>query len=117
MISKSEVPMTDEQRGIYRKYKVERTDGSSAPGGKHADCAYFVLDLEHDEFARAALEAYAEACRKTHPDLAADIRHMLAARPCGCRSVGECSHIFSPKTMNEAAARLININEELDAKQ
>lgn len=104
--------MTDEQRGIYRKYKVERTDGSSKPGGKHEQCAYFVLDLEHDEFARPALEAYAKACHATHPDLAADIRHMLAARPCGCRSVGECPHIFRTTTMNEAAARLMDINEE-----
>lgn len=102
----------DTQRGLYRKFKIERTDGSSAVGGKHAQCAYFVLDLEHDDFARSALEAYAEACRKTHPDLAADIGYMLAARPCGCRSAGECKHLFSPTTMNDAADRLLVINDE-----
>lgn len=39
-----------EQRRLYRKYEVCRTDGSSAPGRKHARCAYFVLDLHHDRY-------------------------------------------------------------------
>ena len=33
----------DSDRGIYRKFKVKRTDGSSKPGEKHARRAYFVL--------------------------------------------------------------------------
>lgn len=57
--------MSDEKRGLYRKYDVKRTDGSSGPGGKHEHCAYFVLDLEHDPFAIPALRAYAEAARDT----------------------------------------------------
>lgn len=55
------------------KYKVERTDGSTASGGKHAGCDYFVLDLVHDKFAKVALVAYAEACEHEYPLLARDL--------------------------------------------
>lgn len=65
--------MGDTQKGIYNKFEVRRTDGSSEPGKKHALCDYFVLDLDHDPFAAPALRAYAEACRETHPELAADL--------------------------------------------
>lgn len=95
----------DEERGVYRKYKIERTDGSSAPGGKHAECAYFVLDLAHDDFALPALEAYAKACRKTHPALADDIARVIATRPCGCREAF-CQH-FGPRTPSDAMADTI----------
>lgn len=87
----------DDNRGLYRKYDIKRTDGSSGKGGKHEHCAYFVLDLEHDEFAIPALAAYARACSKTHPSLAADIRHMLRrqadkdAHHCHCREAS-CPH-------------------------
>lgn len=40
--------MSDETKGIYRKFRVTRTDGSSRKGKRHARCTYFVLDLEHD---------------------------------------------------------------------
>jgi len=53
--------MNDAERGLYRKYKVERNDGSSGPGGKHEKCEYFILDLEHDKHAKAALKAYADS--------------------------------------------------------
>ena len=66
--------MSDKAKGLYRKYTVERLDGSSALGGKHADCDYFVLDLIHDEFAHKALIAYALACGQKYPRLAADLR-------------------------------------------
>lgn len=93
--------MADEHRGVYRKYNVTRTDGSSGPDGKHEKCSYWVLDLEHDEYARPALEAYAKACAGKSPKLAADIRDALATRPCGCRAVGECFH-WGPQTLSEA---------------
>lgn len=64
--------MTD-IRPLYEKYRVERTDGRSAAGEKHHGCRYFVLDIDHDPFARAALEAYAKACAERHPMLAADL--------------------------------------------
>ncbi len=72
--------MSDTTNGIYAKYSVERTDGSSAPGGRHERCAYFVLDLEHDPFAFPALRAYAEACAATHPGLARDLFRICGAR-------------------------------------
>ncbi len=97
----------DDGKGIHRKYKIERTDGSSKPGGKHEHCAYFVLDLEHDPFALKALRAYARACRKTHPKLAEDIDAMLAARPCGHRGLSEC-FCFGPQTPSEMAGRLMS---------
>ncbi len=65
----------DEENGVYRKFTVQRTDGSL----KHQDCCYFVLDLNHDQFAQPALAAYAKACRDTHPKLADDIELALAA--------------------------------------
>jgi hypothetical protein len=103
--------MTD---GIHRKYVVTRTDGSSEPGGKHADCAYFVLDLEHDEFAIPALQAYAKACRKTHPELADDIDTIVANRPvrCGCREA-YCPHTpgWGPDGHSEMAHSLMNTKE------
>ena len=64
----------DAGRGIYRKFAVERTDGSSKFGGKHEHCKYFVLDLTHDQFAAAALRAYATACAKKFPKLALDLQ-------------------------------------------
>ena len=64
----------DKERGLYRKFEVKRTDGKSALGKKHEHCRYFVLDLDHDEFAPAAIKAYAKACQKKFPNLAADLR-------------------------------------------
>jgi len=67
----SEKPDTD--RGLYEKYRIERTDGTSAPGQKHHGCEYFVLDLEHDPHALPALRAYAMSCARHFPTLAADL--------------------------------------------
>ena len=66
--------MNDTGRGLYRKYAVERLHD---PSGKHDGCDYFVLDLVHDDLARAALLAYARACREKFPELAADLRARL----------------------------------------
>jgi hypothetical protein len=69
------------EQGLYEKYRVSRTDGSSEPGGKHHGCNHFVLDVDHDPHATAALIAYAAAIESTHPALAADMRrqYRLAA--------------------------------------
>ncbi|KVN27347.1 hypothetical protein WJ63_14365 [Burkholderia pyrrocinia] len=64
---------TNTKQGLFRKFDVRRVDGSDQPGGKHHDCEYFVLDMMHDQHARAALRAYADACAATHPDLSADL--------------------------------------------
>jgi len=67
----------DKGRGLYRKYKIERTDGGHEPGKRHDGCAYFVLDLTHDQFAAPALLAYASACEDEFPQLAADLRESV----------------------------------------
>jgi len=63
--------MSDKERGLYRKYNVERLND---PAGKHRDCHYYVLDLIHDKHAAPALEAYAASCEAEFPDLASDLR-------------------------------------------
>lgn len=65
--------MGDRNWGLYRKFNVERTDGSSEPGGKHQGCEYFVLDLAHDKYAEPALRAYARHCEREYPLLARDL--------------------------------------------
>lgn len=89
--------MDDTKRGLYGKYKVERNDGGSAPGGKHERCEYFVLDLEHDKHAKAALKAYAESCKKEFPQLALDLLDLMQRdSDCGCRSaMHECGRYFT----------------------
>lgn len=69
--------MADPNRGLYAKFNVSRTDGTSAPGGKHDGCDYFVLDLTHDPFALPALIAYERACRDHYPVLTADLREKI----------------------------------------
>jgi len=69
--------MGDKTRGLYGKFDIKRTDGKSEPGQKHDGCDYFVLDLTHDPFAFQALMAYAVACDKEYPLLAADLREKL----------------------------------------
>ena len=69
--------MGDRTRGIYPKFIVSRTDGSSDPGGKHENCFYFVLDCNHDPYARRALKEYAKACAQEYPKLANDIDIIL----------------------------------------
>ncbi len=66
--------MGDKTIGLYEKFHVERVDGSSERGGKHYQCEYFVLDMNHDEHAYAAVKAYADSCEAEYPLLAADLR-------------------------------------------
>jgi hypothetical protein len=61
--------------GIIAKYHVRKIND---PDLKHLDCFFFVLDPEHDPFARAALAAYAQACNSTYPRLAMDLRAKLS---------------------------------------
>lgn len=71
--------MGDPSRGIYHKFNVTRMDGKDAPGEKHHRCRYFVLDLDHDPHAAAALDAYAQACQMVYTALAGDLRAEAAA--------------------------------------
>lgn len=50
-----------EDVGLYKKFNVSRTDGRERPGQKHFGCRYFVLDLDHDPHAPAAIRAYAKS--------------------------------------------------------
>jgi len=69
--------MSDKQKGLYGKFNVARTDGKSAPGQKHENCEYFVLDITHDPFAIPALQAYATACAKEYPALFIDLLELI----------------------------------------
>jgi hypothetical protein len=68
---------SDMHKGLYQKYKISRTDGRDKPGEKHHGCAYFVLDMNHDPHARAALKAYADSCRSTRGELAEDLDRLV----------------------------------------
>lgn len=69
--------MSEKPAGLYRKFKVERTDGQSAPGGKHHGCEYFVLDMNHDKHALAAIRAYIRSLAEAEecPELIEDLQH------------------------------------------
>lgn len=73
-----EQEQTDSERGLYRKYAVQRVDD---PDGKHTDCPYFVLDIKHDIHARRALLAYIVDCGEKFPQLAADLMKLLNTTP------------------------------------
>ena len=60
--------------GLYNKFIVNRMDGRDEIGKKHYGCEYFVLDLDHDRHAAAALFAYADSCHADYPVLAQDLR-------------------------------------------
>ena len=90
--------MSDKTIGLYEKFKVERTDGSSVEGGKHEGCEYFVLDLTHDPLAMPALETYAYHAEKAgYALLAADLRAKVTLRSGAAPATPivrkiECSH-------------------------
>lgn len=63
----------DKTKGAYGKYKISRLDGSTKKGGKHRGCRFFVLDLDHDLHAAAALRAYAKSCMHEFSALSSDL--------------------------------------------
>lgn len=71
--------MGDRTRGLYNKFIVRRTDGSSEIGGRHYCCSYFVLDVDHDPHAIAALKAYALGCADEYPLLSRDLKMVIDA--------------------------------------
>lgn len=73
--------MKQSQRGLYEKFTVNRTDGTDQPGGKHDGCEYFVLDLNHDKHAAAAIKAYIDSCQYEYPILAKDLLKKLPFIP------------------------------------
>lgn len=61
----------DTKRGLYGKYRVEKSNGK--PTGP-----VFVLAYATDPHARVALAAYADSCETDYPQLAADLRASLS---------------------------------------
>lgn len=83
--------MTDEKRGLYMKYIVEKSDGSTCD----PEACYFVLRLDTQPEARAAMRVYADGIREELPQLADDIEDCcdeLEQRvDCNCREAN-CPH-------------------------
>ena len=72
--------MNDNLKGLYPKFRIERTDGRDAKGEKHENCEYFVLDATHDPRALKALRTYAADCQISEPvapELASDLQEMI----------------------------------------
>ena len=90
-----------EQQGLFNKFEVRRTDGSSDPGGKHHGCEYFVLDVDHDSHAKAALSAYADSVEPTHPQLAADMRSRYGLSQAVREAVPEIDQRCSPSILSK----------------
>lgn len=57
----------------YEPFRVERTDGSSDPGGKHERCRYHVLNLNDDPCAVSAIKFYAVLCASDFSLLSNDL--------------------------------------------
>lgn len=72
--------MSEQRDGLYTKYVIRRMDGRDAPGEKHENCTYYVLDLTHDKHAIPAIHAYADSCREENPKLALDLEMLAAER-------------------------------------
>lgn len=79
--------------GVCGKYIIEKADGSPVD----PEATYFVLRLDVDPAARAAMWAYAEATgnEKLAGDITACLNE-LEEPPCGCREA-DCPHarVFS----------------------
>lgn len=82
----------DKERGLYRKYNVERVDGKPLKGG-----GALVLEFG-DPQAWNAIEEYADRIRVSNPQFADDLRRLTqqqrnlhrAPDACGwCRGTGE----------------------------
>lgn len=63
----------DDKKGLYGKYRVEKSDGSRMD----PKAVYFTLRIDTDPYARAAVRAYIEACRAEQPELAGDLERVL----------------------------------------
>lgn len=63
---------SDQNRGLYNKYRVERVDGKQRG-------PYFVLDYQNDPYAAIAVFAYADVVEREYPLLARDLRQAVRA--------------------------------------
>jgi hypothetical protein len=62
-----------EKKGLYGKYRIEKTDGSAVD----PKAVYFTLRLDTDRHARRAIQAYVESCREEQPELARDLEKLI----------------------------------------
>lgn len=108
-----------EQQGVFRKFEVRRVDGSDKPGDKHHGCEYFVLDVNHDPCAGAALAAYATAVEATHPVLAADMRSRYQLQPAAqdCSAVGDGPNPYYAGNFTGESDELANLRRRLVAER
>jgi hypothetical protein len=60
--------------GLREKFRIQRVDGTPLDEAAR----YFVLRIDDDPHARAALRAYAASCEEDNPALAADLTAALA---------------------------------------
>lgn len=90
--------LSQQDQGCSRKYDVRRVDGEGASGESHGDCPYFVIDLNHDDFAEPMMQFY--ALLVSSPDLAADLLnrygkgkwpHNTTAMASALRTIADCS--------------------------
>ena len=113
--------MSDKTIGLYEKFKVERTDGSSVEGGKHAGCEYFVLDLTHDPLAIPALETYAYHAEKAgYALLAADLRAKVVLCSGAAPATGEPTTLSGrwsdDRLHNASADEVLELCEQLQVR-
>jgi hypothetical protein len=75
------------ERGVYGKYILGKADGSSVD----PDACYFVLRLDTDKAARAAMRVYAKACGNTNlaDDINACLDYLDDPPLCTCGGRGE----------------------------
>ena len=60
-------------KGLYRKYIIQKADGQPTDPGAQ----YFVLRIDTDRHARAAIQAYADSVRSENFRLACNIVEWL----------------------------------------
>lgn len=63
----------DNQKGLYGKYQIIKTDGSPTD----PEAVYFTLRLDTDPHARNAVRAYIASVKKGNPELAADLYALI----------------------------------------
>ena len=68
----ADAQLPDKERGLYPKYRLARTDGSTNKGQKHEKCQFFVLDITHDPHAIPAIFSYATSAKADGYDKLAD---------------------------------------------
>jgi hypothetical protein len=91
----------NDPKGLYNKYQVTKTDGSPVD----PEAEYFVLRLDTDEAARAALACYAEHIYEKNPALADEIWQKLEGYEVRCPTCGWNPMAAAPEDWDERCPR------------